>query len=51
MNTPMQLLHIENLILHFRTQTGSVQAVDDVNFDLDFNRAVVILGESGCGKT
>ncbi len=51
MNIPMQLLHIENLILHFRTQTGSVQAVDDVNFDLDFNRAVVILGESGCGKT
>jgi oligopeptide/dipeptide ABC transporter ATP-binding protein len=46
-----QLLHIENLTLHFRTQKGSVQAVDGVNFDLDFNRAVVILGESGCGKT
>lgn len=51
MNTQTQLLHIENLVLHFRTQKGSVQAVDDVNFDLDFNRAVVILGESGCGKT
>jgi oligopeptide/dipeptide ABC transporter ATP-binding protein len=25
--------------------------VDGVNFDLDFNRAVVILGESGCGKS
>jgi len=25
--------------------------VDGVNFDLDVNRAVVILGESGCGKT
>ncbi len=46
-----QLLHVENLTLHFRTQKGSVQAVDGVDFDLDFNRAVVILGESGCGKT
>ena len=51
MNTQAQLLHIENLVLHFRTQKGAVQAVDGVNFDLDFNRAVVILGESGCGKT
>ena len=51
MNTQSQLLHIENLVLHFRTQTGAVQAVDGVNFDLDYNRAVVILGESGCGKT
>lgn len=51
MNTPTQLLHIENLKLHFRTQKGIVQAVDDVNFDLDFHRVVVILGESGCGKT
>ena len=51
MNTQAQLLHIENLVLHFRTQKGAVQAVDGVNFDLNFNRAVVILGESGCGKT
>jgi ABC-type dipeptide/oligopeptide/nickel transport system ATPase component len=45
------LLRIENLKLHFRTQAGAVQAVDGVNFELDYNRAVVILGESGCGKT
>jgi len=51
MNTQTQLLHIENLVLHFRTQAGPVQAVDGVNFDLDYHRAVVILGESGCGKT
>ena len=30
---------------------GTVQAVDGVDFDLDSNRAVVILGESGCGKS
>ena len=51
MNTSAQLLHIENLTLHFRTQAGAVQAVDGVNFDLDHHKAVVILGESGCGKT
>jgi peptide/nickel transport system ATP-binding protein len=46
-----KLLRVENLKLYFRTGAGSVQAVDGVNFDLDYNRAVVILGESGCGKT
>jgi oligopeptide/dipeptide ABC transporter ATP-binding protein len=52
MNTKQQqLLHIENLVLHFRTQAGAVQAVDGVDFDLDHHSAVVILGESGCGKT
>jgi oligopeptide/dipeptide ABC transporter ATP-binding protein len=37
--------------LHFATQRGPVQAVDGVNFQLDYNKAVVILGESGCGKS
>jgi peptide/nickel transport system ATP-binding protein len=46
-----KLLQIEELVLHFNTTHGVVQAVDGVNFELDANRAVVILGESGCGKT
>jgi len=46
-----QLLKIEKLVLHFKTRGGPVQAVDGVDFELDTNRAVVILGESGCGKT
>ncbi|MFU8770996.1 MAG: ATP-binding cassette domain-containing protein, partial [Anaerolineales bacterium] len=45
------LLHVEDLVLHFRTARGAVQAVDGVNFDLGYKEAVVILGESGCGKT
>ncbi len=49
--TPGNLLHIENLVLYFKTTSGVVQAVDGVDFELDSNRAVVILGESGCGKT
>ncbi len=46
-----KLLHIEKLVLHFKTRAGVVQAVDGVNFELDSNRAVVVLGESGCGKS
>jgi oligopeptide/dipeptide ABC transporter ATP-binding protein len=46
-----KLLRIEELVLYFNTTHGPVQAVDGVNFELDSNRAVVILGESGCGKS
>lgn len=45
------LLRVKKLRLYFRTDKGPVQAVDGVDFDLDYNRAVVILGESGCGKS
>ncbi len=45
------LLQIKNLVLYFRAGAGEVQAVDGVDFDLNYNRAVVVLGESGCGKT
>ncbi len=45
------ILRIEDLVLHFKTLHGDVQAVDGVNFELGTNRAVVILGESGCGKS
>ena len=46
-----KLLRIEDLVLYFGTTHGVVQAVDGVDFELDSNRAVVVLGESGCGKS
>jgi peptide/nickel transport system ATP-binding protein len=46
-----KLLKIEDLKLYFKIQQGEVQAVDGVNFELDNNSSVVILGESGCGKS
>ena len=49
--TESTLLNVENLLLHFRTGKGVVQAVDGVDFDLGYNDAVVVIGESGCGKT
>ncbi|HSS97402.1 MAG TPA: ABC transporter ATP-binding protein [Terriglobales bacterium] len=46
-----KVLRIEDLYLYFQTTRGPVQAVDGVNFDLDSGKAVVVLGESGCGKS
>jgi oligopeptide/dipeptide ABC transporter ATP-binding protein len=45
------LLQLQDLVLHFRTTKGIVQAVDKVNFSLQSNEAVVVVGESGCGKS
>jgi len=45
------LLDIQNLKLHFKTTKGMVQAVDGVDFRLETNQAIVIVGESGCGKS
>lgn len=45
------LLRVEDLRLHYRTQRGTVRAVDDVSFEVRRNEAIVLLGESGCGKT
>ena len=44
-------LRVEDLILHFRTAQGTVQAVDGVNFSLSRGRTMVIIGESGSGKS
>jgi peptide/nickel transport system ATP-binding protein len=45
------LLNTRKLTLHFRTTKGVVRAVDGVDFDLNTNEAMVVLGESGCGKS
>ncbi|WP_376789004.1 ABC transporter ATP-binding protein [Thermoflexus sp.] len=49
--TPKTLLAISDLILHFRTRAGIVRAVDGVDLTVGDNEALVILGESGCGKS
>jgi peptide/nickel transport system ATP-binding protein len=51
LNNNHKLLRVDNLLLHFRTTKGIVQAVDGVDFDLNHKEAVVVLGESGCGKS
>jgi oligopeptide/dipeptide ABC transporter ATP-binding protein len=45
------LLSVKGLTAHYQTPTGLVKAVEDVNFDLNKNESLAIVGESGCGKT
>lgn len=45
------VLRVENLKLYFKASKGIVQAVDGVDLTLTTNEAVVIIGESGCGKS
>ncbi|MEX0766057.1 MAG: ABC transporter ATP-binding protein [bacterium] len=45
------LLSVKDLRLYFRTLKGPVQAVDGVGLTLRRGRTVVVVGESGCGKT
>ena len=49
--TDKPLLQVDDLVLYFRTTRGVVRAVDHVSFSLDYNKAVVVVGESGCGKS
>ena len=45
------LLQLQDLKLHFKSHAGIVQAVDGVNLTLNANEAIVVVGESGCGKS
>ena len=45
------VLVVRNLTVEFRTEDGTVRAVDDVSFDVGPGETVGVVGESGCGKT
>ena len=45
------LLAVRDLTVEFRTQTGTVHALDAVEFDADLGEVVGIVGESGSGKS
>ena len=45
------LLEIRNLRTSFKTDAGTVRAVDDVSFAIRPGEVVGLVGESGCGKT
>lgn len=45
------VLHIKNLSTTFRTDQGSLKAVDGVDFFVKKGEILGIVGESGCGKS
>jgi len=45
------VLRVENLRMYYRTMSGLVRAVEDVNFRLREGETIALIGESGCGKT
>jgi len=49
--TEAPLLRVAGLSTQFRTDAGTVRAVDDVSFELFPGETLGVVGESGCGKS
>jgi len=47
----MSYISVQNLTTHYKTQSGTVHALDDVSFSLERGESVGIAGESACGKS
>jgi oligopeptide/dipeptide ABC transporter ATP-binding protein len=45
------LLSVENLVTAFKTERGTIRAVDDISFSIKKGQTVGLVGESGCGKS
>ncbi len=45
------LLRVKDLVTTFRTDGGTLRAVDGVSFDVPRSTTVALVGESGCGKS
>lgn len=47
----MPLIEVRNLKTYFYTEDGVVRAVDGVDFTIDLEKTLGVVGESGCGKS
>ena len=45
------MLEVTDLVVHFETDRGVVEAVDEASLSIDEGEVVALVGESGCGKT
>jgi len=45
------ILEVKNLKKYFKTNKGTLHAVDDITFNLERGKTLGIVGESGCGKS
>jgi oligopeptide transport system ATP-binding protein len=48
---PNQILNVQGLETQFRTDEGTVHAINGVSFTIDEGETVGVVGESGCGKS
>ena len=46
-----EILQVQNLRAHFRTQEGLVRAVEGASFSVRRGKVLGVVGESGCGKS
>ena len=46
-----ELLRVEHLKKYFESPSGTLHAVDDVNFVINEGETLGVVGESGCGKS
>ena len=44
-------IEVKNLVTSFRTDAGTIKAVDDLSFTIGKGQTVGLVGESGCGKS
>lgn len=45
------ILEVKNLTTSFKTERGVMKAIDGINFRVNANEVLGIVGESGCGKS
>ena len=45
------LLRVENLTIEFKTDKGSLRAVDNISYSIAPGKTLGLVGESGCGKS